>query len=116
MEDRETIKGIKYLRAKKRVEKIKGFYIHFGVYIAVNLLLSGIIIYGLTYDDGDTYGEAFSNFGVYSTWIFWGIGVFFHWLGVFGFNSLLGKNWEEKKLKEIMDKEELTNRTDGYKR
>jgi hypothetical protein len=107
MEDRETIEGLKYLRAKKRVEKIKGFYVHFAIYILVNLFLSSIIIYGLTSDDGDTFGEAFSNFGVYSTWVFWGIGVFFHWLGVFGFNSLFGRNWEEKKLKEIMDKDKL---------
>jgi len=109
MEDRKTIEGIRYLQAKKRVDKIKGFYIHFGVYLAVNIMLSSIIIYGLTYDDGDSFGEAFSNFGVYSTWTFWGIGVFFHWLGVFGFTSLFGKNWEEKKLKEIMDKEEQNN-------
>ena len=116
MENRETIEGLKYIRAKKRVEKIKGFYIHFGVYIVVNLMLSGVIIYGITSDDGNTFNEAFSNFGVYSTWIFWGIGVFFHWLGVFGFNSLFGKNWEENKLKEIMDKDDLTNRSDEFKK
>ncbi len=116
MENRDTIEGLKYIRAKKRVEKIKGFYIHFAVYIVVNLMLSSVIIYGITSDDGDTFNEAFSNFGVYSTWIFWGIGVFFHWLGVFGFNSLFGKNWEESKLKEIMDKDELTNRSDGFKK
>ena len=40
MEDRETIEGLKYLRAKKRVEKIKGFYVHFAIYILVNLFLS----------------------------------------------------------------------------
>lgn len=113
MEDRETIEGIKYLRAKKRVEKIKGFYVHFAVYVAVNILISGIIIYGLTYEEGDSYGDAFSNFGVYSTWVFWGIGVFFHWLGVFGFNSFFGKNWEENKLKEIMKKEEQNHRNYG---
>ena len=114
MENRETIEGLKYLKAKKRVEKIKGFYVHFGVYIAVNIFISGIIIYGLTYDEGDTYGDAFSNFGVYSTWLFWGIGVFFHWLGVFGFNSVLGKNWQEKKLKEIMEKETQNNNDHEY--
>ena len=30
---------IKYQRAKKRVEALRGFYIHLGVYIVVNLLL-----------------------------------------------------------------------------
>ena len=109
MEDRKTIEGIRYLQAKKRVEKIKGFYIHFGVYLAVNILLSSIIVYG-SHNEGDTFGEIFSSFGVYSTWTFWGIGVFFHWLGVFGFASFFGKNWEEKKLKEIMNKEKQNHR------
>ncbi len=53
------------------------------------------------------FAEAISHFGVYSTWIFWGIGLFFHWLGVFGFQSLgLGKDWEEKKIKELMKRED----------
>ncbi|MGK0414076.1 MAG: hypothetical protein ACJA1B_002296, partial [Polaribacter sp.] len=30
----------KYLLAKKRVEKIKGFYIHLVVYIIVNIFIS----------------------------------------------------------------------------
>ncbi|WP_347174464.1 2TM domain-containing protein [Polaribacter uvawellassae] len=105
MKDAETIEGIKYLRAKKRVEKIKGFYVHLIVYIIVNTFLSGIIIFGLMNDEGDSFNEVIQNFGVYSTWVFWGIGIFFHWLGVFGFN-VVGKNWEEKKLKEIMEEEE----------
>ena len=114
MRDKETIEGIKYLKAKKRVEKIKGFYIHFGVYIAVNILISSIIVYGLTYDEGVSYVEALANFGVYSTWVFWGVGVLFHWFGVFGFTSFFGKNWEEKKLKEIMDKEAQNRTSNGF--
>lgn len=111
---KESIDAMRYARAKKRVEKIKGFYVHFAVYVVVNLFLSGIIIYGLTYDEGNSYSDAFSNFGVYSTWIFWGIGVVFHWLGVFGFDSMLGKNWEEKKLREIMDKEDQIRKKNGF--
>lgn len=112
MKSSEELEGLKYLRAKKKVEKIKGFYVHFSVYVVVNIFISGIIIYGLTHD-GDTYGEAFSNFGVYSTWVFWGIGVFFHWLGVFGFNSFFGANWEEKKLKEFMDREDKMHKNNS---
>jgi len=94
----------RFLKAKKRVKAIKGFYIHFTVYILVNIFLSGVIIFGLT-RSGDTFAEAFTNFGVYSTWIFWGIGMFFHWLGVFGIQSLgLGEEWEERKIKEMMEK------------
>ena len=113
IEDREAIEGMRYARAKKRVEKIKGFYVHFAVYLVVNIFLSSIIIYGL-YDEGDSYSEAFSHFGVYSTWVFWGIGVVFHWLGVFGFTSVLGRNWEEKKLKEILDREDQIRKKNGF--
>jgi hypothetical protein len=41
----------------------------------------------------------------YSTVFFWGIGLFFHWFGVFGKNLLFSKSWEERKIKEYMDKE-----------
>lgn len=95
-----------FIRAKKRVKAIKGFYVHLIVYITINIVISGIIIFGLT-KSSYSFKDSLSNFGVYSTWIFWGIGMFFHWLGVFGFKSLgLGNDWEEKKIKELMDKEE----------
>lgn len=95
-----------YIRAKKRVKAIKGFYIHLMVYVLVNIFLSGIIIFGLMQSDY-SFTDTFSNFGVYSTWVFWGIGMFFHWMGVFGFKSLgLGKDWEERKIKEMMEQED----------
>ena len=94
----------KYIKARKRVKEIKGFYIHLTVYILVNIFISGVIIFGLTRDEDNSIADAISNFGVYSTWVFWGIGMFFHWLGVFGFRSLgFGKDWEERKIKEFMN-------------
>jgi len=95
----------KYILAKKKVKKIKDFYIHFLVYVLVNIFLSSIIVFGLV-KSGDTFAAAFSNFGVYSTWLFWGIGVFFHAIGTFGFGYLFSKKWEEDKIKELMQKEE----------
>ena len=45
----------KYIKAKKRVEELKGFYIHLSVYIAVNLFLSGTqIVDGITEDNVKT--------------------------------------------------------------
>jgi hypothetical protein len=93
----------KYLQAKKRVEKIKGFYIHFVVYIVVNIFISGIIIFGLTSDNDYSFLQAISHFGVYSTWVFWGIGLFFHWLGVFGSHIIFGKDWEKKQVEKYMN-------------
>lgn len=94
-----------YIRAKKQVKNIKGFYVHFIIYILSNIFISGIIMFGIM-QSGYSLADTLSNFGFYATWIFWGIGLFFHWLGVFGFKSLIGKNWEERKIKELMEEEE----------
>lgn len=110
MEQQNYIKEQRYLKAKKRVKDIKGFYSHLSVYIVVNIFISGIIVYGLTYEDNYEFSQAITHFGVYSTWLFWGIGLFFHWLGVFGFKSFFGKSWEEKKIKELMNEEDEKSR------
>lgn len=98
-----------YLRAKKRVKAIKGFYSHLLVYILVNIFISAVIIYGLV-QSNYSFNDIISNFGVYSTWLFWGIGVGFHWMGVFGFKSVISQDWEDRKIKELMDKEEQKRR------
>ena len=66
---------------------------------------------------GESFAEAISNFGVYSTPLFWGIGLFFHWFGVFGTKFLgFGKDWEERKIKELMEKEKNKDtRIQSYK-
>jgi hypothetical protein len=86
-----------YLRAKKKVDSIKGFYWHLAVFVVVNI---AIILLNANYSK---YG--FWSFGTFSTAFFWGIGLLFHFLGVFGKDFLFGKNWEEKKIKEFMDKD-----------
>lgn len=84
-----------YLRAKKKVDNIIGFYWHLAVYVIVNLFL--IILIGVN--------AGFEGFGPYATAVFWGIGLAFHFLGVFGPNFFFGKNWEDKKIEEFMEKE-----------
>lgn len=86
-----------YMRAKKRVDAMIGFYWHLAVYIVINIAL--ILIIGLN------SGLGFTGFGTYATAFFWGIGLIFHFIGVFGFNFILGKDWEQRKIKEYMDKE-----------
>ncbi|WP_430412617.1 2TM domain-containing protein [Kordia sp.] len=86
----------RYIQARKKVEKIKGFYIHFAVYIIINIFLLTII--GLNLDEGDSFWK----FGHFSTAFFWGIGIVFHALGAFGANIFFGKNWEERKIREYM--------------
>ena len=93
-----------YLKAKKRVDELKGFYWHLFWYIAVNLFISiGKITRNL--NNGETFSEAFFDFGTFAVWMFWGIGIFFHAIGVFGKNLFFGKAWEERKVREYMEKE-----------
>ncbi|MDH3795969.1 MAG: 2TM domain-containing protein, partial [Flavobacteriaceae bacterium] len=39
--------------------------------------------------------------------VFWGIGVATHGLEAHGYNPLWGKRWEERKMRELMDKDDL---------
>ena len=97
--ENSNLEGQKYIRAKKRVKAIKGFYVHLTVYIAVNAFL----IISRSFSGGGW--EVFWEWQSYNTALFWGIGIVFHALNVFGMGLLLGEDWEEKKIKEIMDKD-----------
>ncbi|APG59770.1 2TM domain-containing protein [Christiangramia salexigens] len=90
---------ISYNAAKKRFKEIKGFYIHFLVYI----FISTAIFILSTRDEG--FFEGLGDISNYSTFFFWGIGIVAHWAAVFGSGFLFGKNWEERKIKEIMEKD-----------
>jgi hypothetical protein len=92
----------KYLRAKKKIKSIKGFYVHLTVYLLVNAFL--LITRALS---GGGW-EVFWEFNSYSTILFWGIGLAFHGFGVFGMDFILGKSWEDRKIKELMDKDKRT--------
>lgn len=87
-----------YEIAAKKVKRQKQFYNHLIVYILVN----GFLILKHCFK---------SNFGIllephtYSLCFYWGIGLFAHWFSVFGKEMLFGNNWEEKKIKKLMEKE-----------
>ena len=92
---------IKYEKALQRVKKIKGFYTHLVVYLVINLML--VIVNVQNLDKGESYFQ-FKNF---QTAFFWGIGLLAHGLSVFLPNMILGNNWEERKIKELMEKDKL---------
>jgi len=90
---------IRYEQALQRVKKIKGFYTHLAVYLVINLMLVIVNIQNLE------KGESYFQFKNFQTAFFWGIGLLAHALSVFLPNMILGNNWEEKKIKEFMEKE-----------
>lgn len=90
---------IKYQEALKRVKRIKSFYSHAAVYVVINIM---IIIVNIQHLDA---GESYFKLSNFSTAFFWGIGLLSHALSVFLPGIIMGNNWEEKKIKELMDKE-----------
>lgn len=86
-----------YIRAQKRLKDIKGFYWHAFWYAVVNIFLLVMI---LSNSNGNIW-----HLGTFSTPLFWGIGLAFHGLSVFGKNLFFGKAWEDRKIKEYMDRD-----------
>jgi uncharacterized protein YhhL (DUF1145 family) len=86
----------KYERARKRVRDLKDFYRNLISYAAINVML---IIINLVTSPGSLW--------FYWVTIFWGIAVLLHAIKVFVLKGkFLGEEWEERKVKEIMEKEE----------
>jgi len=95
---------IRYEEAVRRVKKIKGFYIHALVYVVINIMIVIANIQNL--DPSESYFQ-FKNF---FTAFFWGIGLLAHAMGTFIPYFILGKDWEERKIKELMEKERNVNK------
>ena len=93
--------NIKYLNTKKRVKQVKGFYIHALVFVLVN----AFIIMMKVINGQHVAGEPQIKISQFLTIIIWGVGLVAHGLSVFLPNFILGKNWEEKKIRELMDKD-----------
>lgn len=80
-----------YLQAKQKVEELSGFYWNLASYIIIIAMLFGLDYYR----DKQIDWAYWPMFG-------WGIGITFHAIKTFGFFN--SKDWEEKKINEIMEK------------
>jgi hypothetical protein len=88
-----------YEKARKRVKEIKGFYFNLITYLVVNLVL--LIINLVTRPH---------HLWFYWVAIFWGIGILFNAANVFlRKGRFMGSEWEEKKIKKMMDREEKSD-------
>ena len=94
METNQYYNTEKYLAAKKQVDEIRGFYGNLISYFVVNCFLLFINL----------------KYSPEHLWFFWpllgwGIGVTFHGIRVFNVMPFFGKDWEQKKIAELMEKE-----------
>lgn len=86
--------NLAYEAAKQRVATLKAFYQNLISYVAINVIL--FVINLIT-----------SPHHWWFIWplLGWGVGVIAHGIQVFKEGSFLSKDWEERKIKEIMTKD-----------
>ncbi|WP_405207593.1 2TM domain-containing protein [Aquimarina sp. LLG6339-5] len=101
-----------YNSAKKRVKEERSFFSHVAVYVVMNII---IIIFKIKigdYINSENY-DNYLPWNLFSAPILWGIGLLAHGLWTFrGKNglgklfskSIFGKEWEEQKIEEFMNK------------
>ncbi len=85
----------RYYEAQKIVKKKIRFYRHLGAYIAVNTVLFFVVFF----DSG--------SFDSLIPASFWGIGLFIHYISIFGFpgrEGLGGSEWEQREIEKEMQK------------
>lgn len=85
--------NIRYQHARHQVKKMKGFYIHLIVFVAVNVLF----IVDAMAENGPILDSE-----IYITTPLWAIGLVVHGISVFSPNFIFGKKWEARKIEEIM--------------
>jgi len=86
MDDRDRL-----LNAKRQVARLKGFYIHAAVFVLVMLALIALNVFL-----GQPYWVAWVLLG-------WGLGLVGHAIGVFGPGFAFAKDWEARKIKQLLD-------------
>jgi len=91
-----------YELAKKKVELIRKFYKHLVIYILVNIAISVVKVVNYM-RDGFTFEEAFFQLDVFIVWIIWGVFVILQAIKTFKAGTILGADWEERKIQEIMN-------------
>jgi len=90
--DRENIT---YKKAKDKIKEIKGFYANLMCYVIV---IPVLIYINLTYSP-EIQWFWFSAVG-------WGSGVLLHGMFTFGYIPFLGKDWESRKIDQLMKQED----------
>ena len=90
----QETESIAYEKAVKRVKEIKGFY---GNLISYCIIIPFLVILNLMTSPRELW--------FYWPMLGWGIGLLAHGMNVFA----IGRNWEEKKIQEIMNKDNFKN-------
>lgn len=86
-----------YKDARKRVRRKKNYYTAIISYFTVCTFLTVINWYQLSEGHGN-------HWWVKWVWFGWGIGMFFYTISFFKTGVIFGQDWEDRKIKEEMEK------------
>jgi len=89
----------RYERAKQRVELVRGFYGHALVFVLVNF---GLAAYNIALSP-DRLWFIYTVAG-------WGIGLVAHGAYVMGSGRFLGPEWQERRIRDEMEREQRRSR------
>jgi hypothetical protein len=82
--------------AQKKVARIKDFYRHLFLFLIINVLVLGVVW--------------LLDWYLWYTFIFftcvWGMSIVIQALFAYGYNPLMGKNWEQRQLEKILEEEQ----------
>lgn len=84
----------RYYQAQKKVEEIRKIYEHLTVYVLTNPI---VIVVNLMTSPGHLW-FLYCLFG-------WGIAIVLHGMKVFDYGPFFNKEWEERKIREFIEKE-----------
>lgn len=95
-----TTQSARYEAARRQVRNLKGFWIHLTAFVVANAAMAALNL-SRTPDRLWFYWVTFG----------WGAGILLHALLVFG--SGIAKNWEERKIQEILKRDEESEKNSG---
>jgi len=85
---------IRYERARRRVREIRAFYLHCAIFVAVNVLLHAI-----------NFVASPRVYWAFWPLLGWGIGLLAHGFATYRWMPFMGREWEERKIRELMDRD-----------
>ncbi|MBL1221620.1 2TM domain-containing protein [Chryseobacterium sp. L7] len=85
-----------YRKASRRVKELKGFY---GNLTSYCLVIPFLVVLNLITSP--------QHLWFYWPMLGWGVGIVAHGISVFG----IGKEWEERKIRELMDEDRKNTKT-----
>lgn len=98
MEKSKFEQSIEYRKARKQARDIRWFYFHVLIY---SLVVPAIVAINVIFTP-EFYWFPFSVFG-------WGTGLLFHGMSAYRYTPFMGRNWEEKKIRQFMEEERARN-------